>query len=86
MDITFSAFANSKNNIKNLETKTQIIKIESKKNNPNYFEVIYEVVLMSDGCFHLLSYWEDGTIIVNGPNTYAGRTVFGCIENFDEFC
>jgi hypothetical protein len=44
----------------------------------NYIFLYYEIRLLNDGCFHLVSVY-DGFYVINDFKTWAGKTVFGCL-------
>lgn len=44
----------------------------------SYVFLYYEIRLLKDGCFHLVTVY-DGFYIINDFKTWAGKTVFGCI-------
>lgn len=79
LTVTLTSFAKT-----DFETK----KFKSANLKSNYFEIIYEIRLLNDGCFHLMAFWENGTVIIYGDDlkAWGSRGIFGCIANFDEFC
>ncbi len=63
-------------------TKANSSSLNSKNSFTNqdfsYTFLYYEIRLLNDGCFHLVSVY-DGFYIINDFKTWAGKTVFGCI-------
>jgi hypothetical protein len=67
-------------NAKTIKTTNSSLNYVANEGSPIF--LYYEIRLLLDGCFHLVSVY-DTYYIINDFRTWAGKTVFGCLTDND---